>query len=294
MPSLDQFSDDISKAVEKAGASVVGVNGRHGKGASGIVWDKGLVLTADHVLETDEGITVTDGSAEHPATIAGRDGASDLALLRVEGLGAAAALRGASPVKVGNIVLTVGRPRGLEVTLGVVSSVDAQFRGWRGGGLDGMIQTDAPLNQGFSGGPLIDPSGAVVGVNSWYYGRGTTRALPLEAAARVAASLAEHGRVRHAYLGVGAQPVYLDEKAKAASGQDSGLMVISVETGSPAAAAGLSQGDVIVSLGGHTTARMRDLYVALRKVDAGSDQAARVVRAGDVKDIKVTLGERPE
>jgi S1-C subfamily serine protease len=293
MGSLEQFSEDIAAALEKVGPSVVEVHARRGRGASGIVWGPGLVLTSDHVLQRDEGITVGAAEGELPATIAGRDGASDLALLRVEGLAAPGFERGGG-LKLGNVVLAVGRPGSLQATMGVVGRLDASFRGWGGSGTDGLIETDAELRHGFSGGPLADAAGRVAGVNSWYYGRGTTRALPLEAADRIAKSLQEHGRVRHSYLGIGTQPVYLAEAARAEAGQDSGLMVISVEDGSPSGQAGVAQGDIVIGLGEHRVARMRELFVALRRVEPGSAVPLKLVRAGKVATIQVTPTERAE
>lgn len=293
MASLQEISDSLADAASKAAAGIVQVNGRRGGPASGIVWANGVVLTSSHVLDSDEDITVSDGENEKPATVAGRDPGTDIAVLKVEGLKATQAERGGE-ARPGEIVLAVGRPGELQVSLGVVASTAGRQRGWRGRGLSGLLVTDAQLFEGFSGGALVDASGRVLGVNSWYYGRGTTRALPAAAADRVAQSLLTHGKVPQPYLGIGTQPVYLDEAQRAAAGQDSGLMVVSVEAGSPAATAGVLQGDVLVALGGAATARMRDLYAALTQVDVGSSQTLKVVRAGEIKELSATIGERAE
>ena len=295
MATLQELSDGLAEATATAAASTVQVNARQGRPASGIVWAEGVVLTSSHVVESDDDITVTDDAGEHKATVAGRDGASDLAVLKVEGLQAKPAQRAATgDVRVGQIVLAVGRPGEIQASLGVVSSKAGRQRGWRGGGVDHLVVSDATLYEGFSGGPLADASGRVVGVNSWYYGRGTTRALGADAADRVAQSLLAHGKVPQPYLGIGTQPVYLAEELKALVGQDSGLMIVSVEADSPAARAGALQGDVLVALGDTATARMRDLYGALKSVDVGSTEALKVVRAGAVQDLSVTIGERAE
>ena len=295
MASLEEISDAMAAVVEAAGKSVVTVDARRGRSASGVVWGDGKVLTSVHVIESDEGIQVLDEGGSRPATLAGQDHVSDLALLAVEGLAGPAADRGSSgALKLGSLVLALGRPRELQVSLGTLGSLAASRRSWRGAGLEQLIQTDATMYGGFSGGPLLDSTGKLVGINSWYYGRGTTRSLPVEQADRVASSLAAHGRVRHAYLGVGTQPVYLSEASKGDLDQESGLMVISIDAEGPAAKAGVLQGDTIVGLGETRVSRMRELFHALRQLEVGSAQPLKVVRAGEVKDLQLTLGERPE
>jgi S1-C subfamily serine protease len=289
MASLREISDGMAGAVETAGTAVVQVAGRRGPAASGILWERGLVLTADHVVEGDEAqVTLANGSSA-TARVIGRDAPYDLAVLRSEGIDGSARFSGAA-LRTGELVLAVGRPRQLESTLGVVNAIAAS----RGGGssLGEMIHTDAPLNRGFSGGPLVDADGAVVGFNSWHYGRGNTRALPAETLLRVASSLRDHGRLRRAYLGVGTQPVYLSDDARTAAGQDSGLMVVSMAPGGPAAAGGLLQGDTIIRVGEATVAGMRDLVRALAAVEAGSAVRIRVIRAGQVTEIEFTTGDR--
>jgi S1-C subfamily serine protease len=295
MATLQEISDGLVATVEAAGAGVVEVRARRGRSATGIVWDKDHVLTSSHSIENDEEITVAQGDKEAKATVVGRDGASDLALLKVEGLGATPAERASgADLKPGQLVLAIGRPGELQATFGAVVSTRSRQRGWQGSGAEGLVRTDAALFQGFSGGPLVDASGKVVAINSWYYGRGDTKALPIEAAARIAASLATHGRVKQPYLGIGTQPVYLADEVREAAGQSSGLMVISVEAGSPAAVAGVLQGDTLVGIGGTSVEGMRDLYRALKGLDVGSKQTLQVVRAGEVKNLEVTVGERDQ
>ena len=291
--TLSEISDALAGAVEAAGKFTVSVDARRGRGASGIVWGDGLVVTSSHVVEGDEDITVSDGEKEYKAAIAGRDGATDLAVLKVEGLGAAAAPRNTT-ARVGELALAVGRPSDLRASIGVVGSTASGRRGWRGSGLDGLILTDAELYQGFSGGPLVNGNGEVIAVNSWYYGQGTTKSLPVDAADRVVQSLVAHGRVKQPYLGIGTQPVYLPDEVKATVGQDSGVMVINVEADSPAAKAGVLQGDTLVGIDGTQVTGMRSLFTALQKVDVGSTHSLKLVRAGEVKEVSVEVGERAE
>jgi S1-C subfamily serine protease len=293
--SLKDFSTELAGAVDRASQSVVRINARRGRAGSGIVWGDNLIVTADHVVENEEDIQVTAGEKTLKATVVGRDPGSDLAVLRVEGLSAPALPRGSSSdLKIGHLVLAIGRPNGLQATMGMVSSLSSSWRNWRGGDLDRVIQSDTTLYPGFSGGPLVDAEGRVVGLNSWHYGRGISVSIPIEAAARIVDSLKTHGRIKRPYLGIGTQPVALADAVKAKANQDSGLLVLNVEPDSAAAKAGVLQGDIIVQVGGTPTKHLNELFQAIRQLEVGSTQTLRVVRAGEARDLKVTVGERGE
>ena len=293
MATLSDLSRDVAALIERCGPSVVQVNARRGRPATGIVWEDNLVLTADHVLEHDDAIQVTGASKSVKATMAGRDPETDLALLKTQGLEAPAAPRGrTAELRPGHIVLAVGRPGELQVTLGIVSSLSGSFRSWRGGQMERLIQTTAELLPGFSGGPLVDADGRVIGVNSWNFGRGVSRAIPIETATRVAESLRAHGRIRRGYLGLGAQPVRLGQALADQLGQESGLLVVTVEADGPAGKSGMLQGDTIVTVDGGPVRQLDELFGKLRGLDVGSAHRFGVVRAGELKDITVTVGER--
>lgn len=293
MATLSDLSRDIAELVERCGPSIVQVDARRGRSATGVVWGDNLVLTADHVLEHDDAITVSAGAAAVKASVAGRDPGTDLALLKTQGLTAPAAPRARSAdTRAGQIVLAVGRPGELRVTVGIISGVSESFRSWRGGETERLIQTTAELLPGFSGGPLIDADGRVIGINSWNFGRGVSRAIPVETAEKVAESLRTHGRIRRAYLGLGTQPVRLAEALKNQLGQETGLLVVTVESDGPAAKAGLLQGDTVVALDGEPVRQLDELFRALRGLEVGSAHKLRVVRAGDLKEVTITTGER--
>jgi serine protease DegQ len=293
MASLMEFSDDLAALVERAGASVVRVIARRGHAGSGIVWSAGTVVTANHVIENDERIDVESSDGSGKALILGRDPGTDLALLQVDDLTAPAA----SPAdvhraRIGHLVLALARPSDLHATIGVISSLSASFRSWRGGEIDRLIQTDAQLLPGFSGGPLIDLAGRVLGVNSWTFGRGISRSIPLDTVGSVVRSLQAHGRIRRAYLGLGTQPVRLADGVSAKAGQESGLLVIAVEADGPAGQAGVLQGDTVVAIDGSPVRALDDLFALIRGLEVGSDHALTVLRAGDLKALTVTVGER--
>jgi S1-C subfamily serine protease len=293
---LSVLSGEIAKVVAGLAPSVVRVDARGGRPATGIVWADNLVLTADHVIEADDNILVTGAPTAVKASVVGRDRATDLALLRTEGLRGAPAPRGRSAdVRTGHLVLALAGTIGeQQVTMGIVSGFSSEFRSWRGGQVNSLIQTTAELLPGFSGGPLVDAEGRVIGVNSWNFGRGVSRALPVEIADRVAESLRTHGRIRRAYLGVGVQPIRLSQALAGQLGQESGLLIVTVEPDGPAHKAGLLQGDTIVTVDGDPLfGRLDALFATLRALDVDSTHRFGVVRAGELKEVPVPLGEIP-
>ena len=294
MAILSNLSAEIAQIVAGLAPSLVRVDARGGRPATGIIWADNLVLTADHVIEVDDNILVTGAPTTVKASVVGRDRGTDLALLRTVGLRGAPAPRGRSAdVRTGHLVLALAGTIGeQQVTMGIVGGTSSEFRSWRGGQLNALIQTTAELLPGFSGGPLVDAQGRVIGINSWNFGRGVSRALPVEVAERVAESLRAHGRIRRAYLGVGVQPIRLTETL--GLGQESGLLVVTVETGGPADKAGLLQGDTLVTVDDDPLfGRLDALFSVLRALDADSTHTFGVVRAGEVKEVAVTLGEVP-
>src|SRR5919199_4356677 len=173
MASLKDLSKELEELVEKASKSIVRVDARRGRAGTGIVWDSGFVLTANHVVEQEEDIQVVVEEKSAKASLVGRDPGTDLALLKVDGLSAPAMPRAkAADLRPGQIVLAIGRPGSLKATFGTISSASSPWRGWRGSEIEHLIQTNAPLYPGFSGGPLIDAEGRAVGMNSWVFGRG--------------------------------------------------------------------------------------------------------------------------
>ncbi len=293
MNELQKFSEGLAAAVEKAAQSTVTVDARGRAPATGFVWSAdGEILTADHVVQRDENIKVTlaDGKT-YDAKVLGRDPGSDLALLKVEGAKGLTVPEWADGVKVGNLVFAVGRPEDVEATLGSVVALGGPVRGhFRH--LDAYIQTDVTMYPGFSGGPLVDASGRIAGLNSSALARGASLAVPVAVARTIADALRRDGRIKRGFLGVSTQPVRLAENLAAQLNQRSGLMVIGTEKDGPAEKAGLMQGDVLVALGGQAVTDIETLQAALRPGTVGKTLTAKVVRGGELKDIGVTIGER--
>src|SRR5947208_5316333 len=174
MATLKDLSNDIAELVEKASKSVVRVDARRGRAGTGIVWDSGLVLTANHVVEQEDDIEVVVDEKSSKATLVGRDPATDLALLKVDGLSAPALPRAkVDDLRPGQIVRAIGRPGSLKATFGTISAVSSSWRSWRGSEIEHLIQTNAPLYPGFSGGPLDEAVWHNVGVNTSHSDNGT-------------------------------------------------------------------------------------------------------------------------
>lgn len=293
---LQTLSDDLAATVQAASPAIVRVEGRRRVPATGVVWSAdGLIVTAHHVVSRDEHIAVglPDGSVR-PAALVGRDPSIDLAVLRVEGGGLTPA-RWASGdgLGVGQLVLALGRPgRSVQATLGVVSALGESWRTPAGGQIDRYLQTDVVMYPGFSGGPLVGASGEALGLNTSALLRGVSVTIPAATVRAVAETLLAHGRIRRGYLGVGAQPVRLPDTLAGQIGQETGLLIASVEPGSPAESGGLMLGDTIVALDGHTVRHMDDLLALLGGDRVGKAVPVRIVRGGQVQDVTVTIGER--
>ena len=294
---LGAFSDALAGAVAGAGNAVVRVDAGRRSSASGVVWAPGgLILTADHVLERDEDVTVglPDGRTLG-AAIVGRDPGTDLALLRVEGADPTPVERGGAP-RVGSLILLVARPgAGLATSIGVVSALGGPGRTRWGGTLEGTIRTDATFSPGFSGGAMVDTSGRLLGLATSYRGWDYGLGIPLETVERVTRALTSHGRIKRGYLGLTSQPVAIPEPLRQRLGleQESGLLIVGVESGSPADRGGLILGDVLVAFNGQPVRDTDDLLAALGPERVGQETAARVVRGGEPRDLSVAVGERP-
>jgi len=295
--TLTALSDAMVAAVEKAGAATVTVNARRRMPASGVVYSPELVLTADHVVEREDDISVTlpDGSAI-PATITGRDPSSDLALLRLNKPAAASAEKATVPARVGQLVLALGRPGsdGIQASLGVVSAIGGPVRTGRGGLLEQYLRTDAIPYPGFSGGPLVDASGRVAGINTSGLARGASLTIPAALAWGMADTLAKHGHIRRGYLGVRSQPASITTAQQNSLGreQGSGLLLVGVESGSPAEAGGLLVGDIIVAIAGQPVSDPDELVASLAGPVVGVPTPVEVLRGGRLETIAVTIGER--
>lgn len=296
MSTLSEFSQGLASAVEKAGANTILVDARKRYPASGIAYAEDLILTADHVVTREENIKVTLPDGKNLATtIAGRDPGSDLAVLRLAEKALTPA-KTSDVVKVGQLVLALGRPNteGMQASWGIVTSINGPTRTFRGGMLDEYIYTETTPYPGFSGGPLINTEGEVLGLNTSGLTRGSSLTIPVKVAWRVAEALAKHGSVKRGYLGVRTQPVEIPEASHQALKRDQtqGLLVLWLEEGGPAAQGGLFVGDILVAVSGQAVSDPDDLFSALSSDTVGKTISIEILRGGRPETVNVTVGER--
>ena len=294
---LSDLSAAMAAMVDLAGESIVRVEGRRGLPASGIVWSAdGEIVTASHVVRREEGLRVgLPGGDQVEARLVGRDAAADIAVLRASASGLKAPMwLPIDEARVGHLVLALGRPgRTVQATLGVISALGGEWRTPEGSLIDRYLQTDVVMYPGFSGGPLVGADGRVIGLNTSGLARGVSLALPAATLQRVVPMLLAHGHVRRGYLGIGAQPVRLPEEIAGQLGQETGVLLMSVEPGGPAATAGLALGDTLVGLEGAPIRHMDDLLAALGSDRIGQSLGGRILRGGKLQDVRMTVGERP-
>ncbi|MGE5375013.1 MAG: S1C family serine protease [Bacteroidota bacterium] len=294
--SLTDFSNGLTAAVEQGGASTVLVDARKRYPASGIAMAEDLVLTADHVVTREENIKVVlaDGKSLN-AVIAGRDPGSDLAVLRLAEKVLTPA-KTSDTSKVGQLVLALGRPNqaGIQASWGIVTNISGPTRTFRGGMLDEYIQSETTPYPGFSGGPLVNTEGEVLGLNTSGLTRGSSLTIPVKVGWRVGESLAAHGTVKRGYLGVRTQPVEVSETWRQAlkREQTQGLLILWVEEGGPAERGGLLVGDILVAISGQPVGDADDLFSSLNADTVGKSIAVEVLRGGRPETVAVTIGER--
>lgn len=302
--SLGALSRQMAAAVEHVSPLIVAVDARPRVRTSGVIWRAGVIVSTNHTIRRDEEIAVTlhDGR-EMRATLAGRDAGTDLAVLRIEEGNTSPAnihtqFADATMLKVGNLVLAAGRAhpeRGVNASFGIVSAVGDKWRTWRGSEIDRLIRPDVSIFIGFSGGALLDTEGRIIGINTSGLARGAGVTIPASTVDRVIDQLLAHGRVARPYLGVGMQPVALPERLRGQFNlsQTSGLMMLSIEADAPADKAGILIGDILLALGDALVADTDDVQTALGGAEVGSPLKAKILRGGKIKEVEITLGERP-
>jgi S1-C subfamily serine protease len=312
------LSNAMADAVEEAGSATVLVNARRRMPASGVLFTPNLVITADHVVERDDDIKIGfQNGEEASATLAGRDPGSDLALLHLSSSISPTATPITGDARVGQLALALGRPsaNGIQASLGIVSAVGSAvrviregeeehhhsqhgfFRRRHGRGrqvAEQFIRTDAIPYPGFSGGPLVDASGKVIGINTSGLMRGMSLAIPVMRAWQIAEALNQHGSVKRGYLGIRSQPVHLtaDLQSELGREQETGLLLIWIEENSPAAQGGLLVGDTLVSLSGEPISDPEDLQLSLSGEVVGQPVPIEVLRGGKPTIVTVTIGDR--
>ena len=296
---LIELSNTLAEITERVAQSVVAVHTEARGSSSGVVWQSGLIVTAEHALRRDEEIEVTlpDGRVA-PATLAGRDPRTDLAVLKCEEaklppLNAAKS----EIVDPGSLALVVGRTRasGPVAALGIVSLVAEERRAWTGVALSPYILLDIGLQPTAIGGVAVDAYGSAMGLATPRFSRFGAIAIPTPTVATVVRTLLEKGRIPLGYLGVGLQPVRLPETLRQSLQRQerTAAIVLDVEPNGPAHDAGIVIGDILVSLAGRAVTRLEDIQTQLQGEAIGKSMPAKLVRGGAVRETTIVVGERP-
>jgi serine protease DegQ len=280
MPTLlTQLSDAVADIVTRNAPSIVRIDGARRFPATGIVWSDELVVTAGHAVRTREGITVTgDDGQPRAATVAGVDGSTDIALLRIEKSGLRPILWSERKPRTGEFMIVAGRPgRSVRAGVGVASAVGGEWRTSDGSPISFFLDVDASLPAGFSGGPLLDSEGACVGMNTSRVAPGGTT-IPHATLQRVVDDLLQHGAVRRPLIGVGVYPV------------EEGLLVMSVKEDSSAARAGILVGDIIKRIDGNEIRSPRALHTYLQNATVGKELVVELTRGGEARTVRLEVG----
>ena len=291
------LSHELSAAVERVGPTVVAINARRRIPSSGVVWRPGTIVTANHTLEHEE-ITVTlPDSRTAPAALAGRDPSTDLALLKFEGIDLPVAeTKDLAAVRVGHVVLAVARTSegGERAALATIGVLGGAWRTWRGGLLDQTVRLDRNLHPNFSGGPLVDDQGRVLGIGTSALSRYSAVVVPASTVNRVVDELLKKGHIGRGYLGLGMYPLRLPSRLLKSLNLpgESGIMVVAVEAESPAEKAGIMIGDVLVALDATPVRDTDDVQSYLGGECVGKPVSASIIRGGALTELTIVVGER--
>jgi S1-C subfamily serine protease len=295
---LIELSDALAQATHRAAAAAVAVYAEPRGSASGVIWRAGVIVTSEHALRRDEEIHITLGDGRIvPATLAGRDPSTDLAVLKCpEATTPVKEFSDPTAIKPGSLTLVVGRTRasGPVAALGVVSLVAAERHGWTGASLAPYIRLDVAIQPTAAGGAVVDAHGRTFGIVTPRFGRFGAIAVPAATVDAVVTTLLQKGRIPRGYLGVGLQPVRLPDALRQSLRREekTAAIVLEVENDSPAQKAGLVIGDIVVSLSGKPVAHLEDVHSQLQAAAIGKSLTLGFVRGGAVQETAVVVGER--
>jgi S1-C subfamily serine protease len=289
------LSKSIADTIEAVQDSIVTVHGGGRSTSSGVVWRPGVVVTVRHGLRRSDSLQVAHHGEPSPATLAGADAGTDLAVLRIDP-GATQPATSAQSVRVGEFVLAVGRSQlgDISASAGIVARLGSTWRTWRGGQVDRLIRPDVQLYVGQSGSALVNEARQVLGINSSALARNAVITVPAATIDRVVDAILERGHVPRPFLGTAMQAVPVPEAQRALFGEgvDQALLVLHVEPNAPAASAGILVGDLMLSVGGHPVHHVHDVQHRLSSLKVGDPVAIAVIRGGVKMELRVILADR--
>jgi S1-C subfamily serine protease len=281
--------------IGNASQSIVLVEGKKFP-ASGIVWQKNFIVTADHLLPKTREIQVMTSNGESiTGTITGRDPATDIAIIQVSKDLQPFEQNSGKAVKTGELAVILGRANGGRqiAVLTMISGTDEKYKNWRGGIQDQFIRLDTGSFPGFSGSALISSSGKLIGMNTSVFSRHFGLTIPSSNVERLLQRLAEKGSIGKPYLGLMMQPIRLPEKLRKASNAEIAFLLLGTENDSPAEQAGLFVGDIVVRMNGKNLNSLEELHDLLTPDSIGTEIGLSILRGGKLDDVRLKVGERP-
>ncbi|MDJ0569603.1 MAG: S1C family serine protease [Pleurocapsa sp. MO_192.B19] len=292
--SLVAFSHSLADIVENVGNSVVALDGQRFP-CSGIYWREGLIVTSEENIKRSEGVSIILPNGEtSPVTLLGRDRSTDVAVFKTEVSLPIAPIDSNCELKAGHLAIAVGRDRdrGLCVAQGVISTIGGSWRSSLGGKIDRFIRLDLNFYPGSGGSALVNAGGKVVGFNTTGPRR-SVLTIPATTVERVVNQLLSTGNISRGYLGLAMQPVYLPDSLvdKLSLNTQQGLMVVNLETQSPAEQAGVLLGDILISIENTPIEKLRDVQAYLEPQNVGKTLKIQLIRAGSLQDVSVTIGD---
>jgi S1-C subfamily serine protease len=289
------FSQNLADIVENVGNSIVAINGQRFP-CSGIYWREGLIVTSEENIKRTEKVTVTLPNGEtSPVNLLGRDSSTDLAVFKTETSLPIAPIDSEGEVKAGHLAIAVGRDteRGLFVSQGIISTVGDGWRSSLGGYIDRFIRLDINFYPGSGGSALVNAAGKVVGFNTTGPRR-SVLTIPAATVNRVLDRLLENGHLNRGYLGLAMQPVYLPDTLveRLSLKTKQGLMVVNVETSSPAEQAGIILGDILIQIEDTPIIRLKDIQAYLEPQNVGKTIQIQLIRASQLQDVSLTVRDK--
>ena len=292
--SLIDFSQNLAEIVKTVGKSVVAINGKHFS-CSGVCWREGIIVTSNESIKHPEKATIAYSNGETvPVTLLGRDRSTDIAVFKTEAAIPTAPINSNYELQVGQVAIAIGRDkkRGLFASQGIVNTVGGSWLSSLGGQIDRFIRLDLNFYPGSGGSALVNAAGQVMGFNTTGPRR-SVLTIPAVTVNRVVDLLLETGHLRRGYLGLSMQPVYLPDFLldKLSFSNRQGLMVVGIEPNSPAQQAGIFLGDILTKIESTSIAKLRDIQVYLEPQNVGKTINIELIRAGNLQNLSLTVGE---
>ena len=288
------LSKSIAETVEAIQDSIVTVDGGGRSTSSGVVWGPGVIVTVRHGLRRSDTLTIAQHGEAIPATLAGSDAGTDLAVLRADTVAKPVDAIGDQPTRVGEVVLAIGRSAlgDISASAGIVARLGNSWRTWRGGQIDKLIRPDLQLYVGQSGSALVNEGRRVLGINSEALARNAVITVPATTIDRVVDAILERGHVPRPFLGAAMQAVPVPEGLRSNFAEAEALLVLHVEAQAPAASAGILVGDLLQSFASHPVHNVHDVQHRLSSLNVGETVPVTVIRGGVKMDLKVVLADR--